>query len=93
MSRTFELHGETITVHDAADALNYKTPSLVMIENDEIRFISHGYWIELSKIKTRRDLIQWIHHLLEKQWVTTPMIRQFIEQVCKYRNWKIYGDV
>ena len=93
MSHTIELDGKTITVYNVQDIMNSVRPVLVKIEDGQIGFVDHAYWIELSQIKTRRDLIEWIHHMLGKQWVTNEMLEQFIEQVCQYRNWTIYKHV
>jgi len=46
----------------------------------------------MSRIKTRSDLIGWIHHMTGKGKITTDAIAQFIEVVCKYRGWEIYKD-
>lgn len=82
-----------IEIRTAADALNYKRPVLVVIENDAISFVGESYWIELDRIKTRAALIEWIHHMSGKRWFTNDMLTQFIEVVCEYRKWTIYEDV
>lgn len=77
--------------YSMADVYSYKRPELVKIENGEIGFISQNYWIELNRIKTRKQLIEWIHHLTGKAWITTAMLDQFIEKVHAHNNWSIYG--
>lgn len=50
-----------------------------------------GYSIHLgSEMRNTGELLQWIHHLSQKKWVTSETIRTFIEAVCWYRGWKIY---
>ena len=70
--------------------------SLVKIENGSIglkdgnRF---SYWIELTRIKTERDLLEWVHHLTGKVWVTNDLLDDFIQAVFKYRGWTLYKGV
>jgi hypothetical protein len=82
-----------VVIHSGADALNYKRPVLVRITGDEVELIGQHYSIELSRIKTRKALIEWIHHLLGKAWMTNELMEQFIEVVCKYQGWKLYENV
>lgn len=83
----------TFIVHDARELLTRPAPKFVEVENGEIGFIGHQYWIELDRIKTRAALLEWIHHLLGKRWVTNDMLSDFIEKVCEIRKWKLYNDV
>jgi hypothetical protein len=79
--------------------LNYKPEILVTIENGEIGLRdtrlagNQYYWIDLDRIKTQRDLLEWVHHLSGKAWVTNRHIRQFIARVFKYREWTLYKGV
>jgi hypothetical protein len=90
----------TITLKSPRDAQTLKgildSPDpapLVVIENDQVVFITADYWIELTRINDRAALIEWIHHLLGKTWITNELLEQFIELVCNYRKWPIYRDV
>ena len=77
----------------AADLLDYEVPELVKIEKGEIGFKDgdhFSYWVELSRIPNHEALIEWIHHLMGKNWVTKEMLEQFIEKVCSHRKWGIY---
>ncbi|MGB9799618.1 MAG: hypothetical protein ACPLUL_05940 [Thermanaerothrix sp.] len=67
-----------------------ETPSLVEIQDGAVGFPKMDYWIELSEIKSYRDLVSWIHHLSGKAWVTNDMIYEFIGAVCGYKGWRIY---
>lgn len=49
----------------------------------------YDYPIELSRIKTPKDLLGWVHHLCGKTWMDTAKIRVFVEKVCEYRKWDI----
>jgi hypothetical protein len=49
-----------------------------------------GYCIESSRVNDFRELCQWIHHLGEKNWVTSEMIAELIEVVCAAKGWNVY---
>ena len=80
-------------IRDAAYALNYEEPILVVIKDGYLDFVGEKYWIEIDRIKTVHDVVEWIHHLLGKSWITHEMLEQFIEKVYEYRKWKIYRNV
>jgi hypothetical protein len=40
------------------------------------------YDIPLKKCKTAEEILEWVHHLLGKKWVSREIIRRFIEIVC-----------
>lgn len=48
------------------------------IENKTPHF---SYQIEMSSLRTSAQLLGWIFHLCEKNWVTTEMIRELINKV------------
>lgn len=84
---------EEKTSYTMAELYDLETPVLVRIEDKQIGLLADNYWIELDRIKTRAALLEWVHHLLGKNWVTKEMLEQFIEQVHTYRKWKLYNDV
>lgn len=68
---------------------------LVKIEDGQIGIYDtqndkYHYWIELTRIKTHRDLLEWVHHLNGKVWVTKEVLDDFIEAVFSYRKWTLY---
>jgi hypothetical protein len=81
------------TSYTHAELLDLDFPDLIKIKDEQICFIEGDYWIELNRIRTRAHLIEWIHHMTGKKWVTGDMIGEFIEKVCKYRKWDVYSDV
>ena len=48
------------------------------------------YFIHWAQIKDKERLVQWCHHLLEKNWFTPVRCRMFLEVVCEYRKWELY---
>jgi len=68
-----------------------KTPSTVKIENEEFVIIDEGYSFETSRCNDPFKLVVWIGHLTEKNWCTTEMISDLIDEFCKEykydRNW------
>lgn len=55
-----------------------------------VQMENRPYEIELSRIKSKSHLIQWIHHLSGKTVIDLPTIRDFIQAVCRYKKWSIY---
>ncbi len=47
------------------------------------------YEIPMDEIRTHHDLIGWVRHMSEKNWITTEHIRNLIECVCAIKNWPI----
>lgn len=77
-------------VHDAAEVLNTPDLILVTVEGGAVIFLEDHYEIELARIKNRASLLEWIHHMAQKTWVTNEMIVQFIEKVCVVKGWPVY---
>jgi uncharacterized protein YlzI (FlbEa/FlbD family) len=84
---------------DSWEPLNFSPEpreKLVNIKDGYIGFNDNGrysYWIELTRIKTPRDLLEWTHHLNGKNWVTKEMLDDFIEAVFNYRKWTLYKGI
>lgn len=53
--------------------------------------VAYPYEIDLDRIKTERDLLAWVMHLAEKNWIDTILIREFAERVAKIKRFKIHG--
>ena len=51
---------------------------------------STTYDIELNRIKTIGDVIEWIYHLTEKEWVNNVVIHDFMSIACSYIKYDIY---
>lgn len=49
-----------------------------------------GYFIDLDEINDKADLLEWIYHLIGKNWININMLDDFIQQVCKIKKWDIY---
>ena len=55
--------------------------NLVLIEGDELVIRAPGcnpYRIEVSRLKTEREILGWVWHLSGKEWMTRPLIEQFV---------------
>jgi hypothetical protein len=48
------------------------------------------YFIEWKRINTRAKLLEWLHHLLNKEWFSQYRCQLFIEKVCHHNKWKMY---
>lgn len=80
-----------IKIYTGKEMMEAKFTPLAEIRDGAVGFPTRNYWIELSEIKSYRDLVGWIHHLVGKTWVTNEMISDFIEAVCANKGWRIYG--
>ena len=61
-------------------AHNNKLKKLIYIEDRCIVINTVGeYCIELDRCDTPEKLLEWVHHLCEKTWMTTDILARFIE--------------
>lgn len=74
------------------EILHDKTEPLVYVEGESV-FIDKEveYDIDLPSIKGKADLLELVHHISKKKWVTKEHITAFIQVVCNAKGWKIYG--
>lgn len=55
--------------------------NLVLIEGEDLVIRAPGcnpYRIEVSRLKTEREILGWVWHLSGKEWMTLPLIDQFV---------------
>ena len=45
------------------------------------------YEIDLDRIPTPMALLNWMHHLCPKYWVTTIHIHHLIDKICDIKGW------
>lgn len=57
----------------------------VVDEHIVINVVSE-YNIPLISCSTPQGILRLVHHLTEKTWMTTELIRRFIEVACKHSN-------
>jgi len=50
----------------------------------------YPYEIDLERIESVRDILEWTLHLLEKEWLTNEDITTIIERIAKFKRIKIY---
>jgi hypothetical protein len=50
----------------------------------------YPYEIELSRIPDQVALLRWVAHLLEKNWMTTQLTKEFMRRVCEIKGWSLY---
>ena len=53
---------------------------------------AQDYDISLSDIKTNKQLVQWIHHLTEKTWVTREIVHDVIDAAVFANKLPFYGE-
>lgn len=53
--------------------------------------LAYPYEIDLDRIETPCQLLGWVHHLSEKNWMTTIVLHWFIEKVSEIKKFDIYG--
>ena len=57
-----------------------------------LRAGGYRYCIELSRCDTHEKLIEWVHHLNEKTWMTTQLMNRFLELCCKHHGLRLYNE-
>ncbi len=51
----------------------------------------HGYyWVPLDECSTHRQIIQWVMHLTDKDWMTKEHMRTFIRLACDFHGLPIW---
>lgn len=87
-------NGKTPDLFSAADAMkfDYKAERAkhVKIEDGCIVLIEHNYAVELNRCRNKSAILQWVHHLSEKAWVTADLLCYFIELASEYHKINIY---
>ena len=48
------------------------------------------YPISLNRIENQEDLGRWVYHLSFKPWITTELIREFVETVYSAKGWDLH---
>lgn len=48
-----------------------------------------AYEIDVCRIPNKACLLGWVLHLSEKRWVTTKLLGEFVECVCRNNGWTI----
>jgi hypothetical protein len=68
-----------------------KTPDLmhssVNWRSRTIRFEPAGYEINLSLIRDEGEVLEWVKHLSEKNWITVKLLTEFIEAATNDLLW------
>ena len=54
--------------------------------------IAYPYHIQLSRIKSKSDLLGWVVHLCEKEWMTAEFVYEFVTRVCRKKKWTAYTN-
>jgi hypothetical protein len=52
------------------------------IDGDFIVFHPHNYEIALGQCDSPEKILAWVAQLAQKQWVTPPLIHQFVVVAC-----------
>jgi hypothetical protein len=56
----------------------------------ELRF-GYPYEVDLDEINTAEQLLGWVIHLTEKDWLNTTDLRMFAERVAELKGINIHG--
>lgn len=49
---------------------------------------AYPYEVDLDRIQTPADLLEWVHHLAGKNWMSAPLLGEFIERTYAIKGWK-----
>jgi len=47
-----------------------------------------SYEVDLDRIQNSADLLSWVRHLLEKEWMDQCLLAEFIDRVEKIKGWR-----
>lgn len=50
------------------------------------------YQIDLDRVPTPLALLNWIHHLSEKNWISTTHVHDLIDEICRIKGWDHHGS-
>ena len=87
-------------IEDAAKWLDqlvvFSGDARIVIDSDNetvtLNFV-YPYEIDLDRIQTTGDLLRWVLHLSEKDWMTAERLNRFITKVGRHKGFKIYGGL
>lgn len=78
----------------ARDILGYdfagERDKQIRIEDGSIVFVKHHYSVELNRCTNKESILQWVHHLNGKAWMTTELTEWFIELATQYHGINLY---
>lgn len=83
-----EAHGG-LFIYSFAEVAGHERPSYVAIDDDGWVGIDTGqgvYDFDASKIRTYKDILAWVCHLSEKNWMSQKKITEFIHVMCKAKT-------
>ncbi|MEI6724620.1 MAG: hypothetical protein WCN81_00180 [Actinomycetes bacterium] len=60
---------------DELDLLPEPEPLIVDMDTREI-VLPNGYRVDLDRCMTHEQVLNWVMHLAEKNWVDTPLLRK-----------------
>lgn len=86
--------GEIVSLYDLISS-ELKKPQKVFVDSAciSIRVDSGSlYEITLNSIDTHKKLVEWIHHLTEKTWVTGEIIHDVINAAIHANKLAFYGE-
>ena len=66
------------------------------LENEQIVFDVKErteYKIPLSRCDTYQKIVSWTTHLLQKNWVTSDVLKRFIELACSHHRLDAHGHL
>ena len=82
-------------IDNAVEECHTKWARLIVRKSDQILLAVDPnnperirYPIDLNRIQTHDDLLDWVCHLSDKDWITTEYIQHFIEQVRAAKGWR-----
>lgn len=59
----------------------------VYIDGDGIMInVAYEYHIDFYRCDSPIKILEWVHHLSEKNWATVAVLKSFIDLACKYHK-------
>lgn len=87
---------EDIKIIDGATffKMDFSKKHWVYKKSSNVLEIKKPYWyeVDLDRLKTYRDFVDWINQIASKDWITGEMIYDFIHKVRKHTELKIWHN-
>jgi hypothetical protein len=81
---------------DQPQKTTVKSPTRYDQDNDCIvtypRGGKNGYAIDSHRIQTKSQLLRWVRHLLDKAWMDTDSLSEFIDVTAKVQGMNVWNS-
>lgn len=83
---------KTLKIRSGKDLARYKAqkPKIKIEDGSVIIYYEYPYVIDLERLQTPIQLLGWVNHLMEKNWMTKLRLYHFMSIVAKHQGFDLY---